>query len=232
VKLSSRCVLDEVMDTPSISFEDYTRCLHDLAAVNRLTLTHRPTIRWLDRVTKDLPKGSSIAVLDVACGGGDLLRDIAAWGKRRGLNISLEGIDLNPRAISVASQHTPAGVLINYRNCDVFTYQPQPRPDIIVSSQFAHHLADDDLVKFIQWLDAKALRGWFIADLHRHTIPYYGFRLLALIARWHPIVRRDGTASIARSFCRTDWQNVLAAAGSPGEITWHPAFRYCVTRLL
>ena len=54
----------------------YQRCLSDLASVNRITLTHRPTLRWLAKATKSLPAGASFSVLDLAYGQGDLLRTI------------------------------------------------------------------------------------------------------------------------------------------------------------
>jgi hypothetical protein len=49
--------------------------------------------------------------------------------------------------------------------------------------------------------------------------------------RWHPIVRRDGQISIARSFIRADWERLLAAADLRAEIHWHLLFRYTVSRL-
>ena len=78
------------------------------------------------------------------------------------------------------------------------------------------------MVRFLRWLDPHAARGWFIADLHRTTFAYWGFGLLATVARWHPIVRHDGMVSVARSFRRADWQRLLAEAGVPGEIQLAP----------
>jgi hypothetical protein len=86
------------------------------------------------------------------------------------------------------------------------------------------------VVRFLRWLEANAARGWFIADLHRATLAYWGFGLLATVARWHPIVRSDGMVSVARSFRRADWLRLLAEAGVPGELSWHVAFRWCVGR--
>jgi SAM-dependent methyltransferase len=229
--LSVRSTASELMDLPSTSDQDYARCLRDLAALNWLTMTHRPALRWLDRATANLPPGTAISVLDVACGHGDLLRAIHAWAARRGLRAVLEGIDLNPRSTAVATAATPEAMAITYRTVDVFAYQPRPMPDIIVSSQFAHHLTDAELVRFLIWLERRAARGWFIADLHRHWAPYYGFRLLAWAAGWHRIVRFDGTVSIARGFRRADWIAALAALGLTAEIKWHPMFRYGVGRL-
>ena len=145
--------------------------------------------------------------------------------------MTLEGIDLNPGSARAASRATPAEMSIHYRTGDVFGYNPRPPADFIVSSQFTHHLTDPEVVSFLQWLEHHARRGWFIADLHRHPVAYYGFRLLAWIARWHPIVRYDGTISVARSFRRSDWRALLAAAGVTADIHWHLPFRLCVGRL-
>jgi SAM-dependent methyltransferase len=228
--LSRRSTAEEVMDGDATSADDYARCLHDLAAVNRLTLTHGPTLRWLDRATRGLPAGAPVSILDVACGEGDLLRAIRRWADRRGLRATLEGIDLNPRSAVAARAVTPPEMAILYRTGDVFAYAPEPAPDFIVSSQFAHHLGDADVVRFVRWLERHARHGWFIADLHRHAFAYRGFGLLARVARWHRIVREDGMLSVARSFRREDWVRLLAEAGVEAEISWHVPFRICVSR--
>lgn len=229
--LARRSPVVELMDGEDISPALYARCLHDLAAVNRITLTHGPTLRWLARATRSLPRGGAIAILDVACGGGDLLRAIRRWADRRGLRATLEGIDLNPRSAVAAAIVTPPEMAIAYRTGDVFDYVPDPAPDFIVTSQFAHHLTDGDVVRLLRWLERHAVRGWFIADLHRHALPYWGFRVLASIAGWHRIVRHDGTVSIARSFRRADWTRLLGEAGIAAETRWHVPFRLCVARL-
>ena len=229
--LSRRSTAPELMDGEAVSAAEYARCLHDLAQVNRVTFTHRPTLRWLARATRDLPQGAGFSVLDVACGEGDLLRAIRRWAERRGLRAALEGIDLNPRSAVAARAATPPAMAIAYRTGDVFDFAPDPPPDFMVSSQFAHHLTDAELVRFLRWLERHAARGWFIADLHRHALPYWGFRLLARAAGWHRMVRLDGTVSIARSFRRADWARLLAEAGLAAEIRWHVPFRLCVGRL-
>ena len=228
--LSHRRDLPEHMDDPDLPRADYERCLHDLAMVNRVTFTHRPTLGWLAQACRDLPPTTEVSILDVACGEGDLLRAIARWAQRQGRRVRLEGIDLNPRSAVAAAAQTPPDLAIAWRTGDVFAYAPDPRPDFIVSSQFTHHLSDAEVVRFLRWLEAHAARGWFIADLHRATFAYWGFGLLATVARWHPIVRGDGMASVARSFRRADWQRLLAEAGVPAELSWHLAFRWCVGR--
>jgi len=229
--LSRRSTLPERMDDADFPRADYERCLRDLASVNRITLTHRPTLAWLGRATREFPAGAPVRLLDVACGAGDLLRTIHAWAARRGLRPELVGLDLNPRSAEVAATLTPADMSIDYRTGDVFAARPEPRPDFIVTSQFTHHLDDQDIVRLLRWLDEFAARGWLIADLHRSALAYWGFSALATVARWHPVVRGDGMISVARSFRRADWTRLLQAAGLTAEIHWHPGFRWSVSRL-
>jgi SAM-dependent methyltransferase len=232
IDLSHRHDIPEAMDDPDFPDAEYQRCLSDLAALNRLTLTHRPTLRWLARATRDWPRGAPVSVLDVACGHGDLLRAIHRWATRAGLRPVLSGVDLNPRSASVAAAATPAGMDIAWHHADVFDYAPEPRPDFIVSSQFAHHLSDAQVVALLGWMDRYAGRGWFLVDLHRHVLPYYGFRLLCWAMGWHRVVRLDGTISIARAFSRAEWAALLRRAGIVAAHTrWHLPFRLSACRL-
>ena len=75
-----------------------------------------------------------------------------------------------------------------------------------------------------------SLHDHHIADLHRHWFAYWGFGLLATCARWHPIVRDDGMISVARSFTRAEWEQLLARAGVQADIRWWLGFRWSVSK--
>lgn len=228
--LSIRSTTPEILDDESVDLADYQRCLAELAVVNRITFTHRPTLRWLAQATKALPVGAKFSVLDVGFGDGDLLRAIARWADRRGLKAQLTGIDLNPRSAAAARGATPPEMAIEYRTADVFSYRPDKPVDFIVSTQFAHHLSDEDVVELLTWIDTNSEYGWHVADLHRHWFAYYGFPILARVLRWHRIIRSDGAISIARGFRRDEWQAFLDKADLRAEISWY-GLRYCVRRI-
>ena len=219
----------ELMDTDCRDYEDYRSCIRDLSRVNALTRTHAVLPPWL-RATLDGARHFSL--LDVGCGYGDLLRAVARWAERRGIEAALTGIDLNPWSARVASETTQAAS-IRYVTGDVFAYEPDPAPDLIVSSQFAHHLDDAALIRFLQWMEARAVRGWLVLDLRRHWFPYYGFPLLARAMLWHRFIRYDGQISIARSLTVNEWNSVLEAAELSGLATVrkHPPFRIAVSRI-
>jgi len=202
--------LPEWMDEPC-SYEDFRACLVDLAKVNRITLAHRPTLQWLGRLIAAPGRRKPLHIVDVGCGGGDMLRAIAKWAKRRGIQVALTGIDLNPYAARAAQEMNPEG--IQWITGDAYSYAPPEGIDIILSSLFTHHLSDPDVERFIAWMENTARCGWFINDLHRMRIDIHIFQTLSKTARWHRFVQHDGPVSIRRSFRIGDWQTLCKAAG-------------------
>ncbi len=232
---STRSKEDELMDTEPVGFEEFQACLVDLARVNRLTLAYRPTIAFFDRLLAKSPRlDRPIEVVDVGSGYGDMLRAIDAWAKRRGVAVSLTGVDLNPWSRQAATQATPADQNIQWVTADAFAYEPPRGIDVVVSSLFTHHLPDPLVTKFLAWMEATARMGWFVNDLHRHPVPYHFFRHFAKLARFHRFVQHDGPVSIARAFETSDWERLLAEAGierSAVDIEWMTPFRLTVARL-
>jgi 2-polyprenyl-3-methyl-5-hydroxy-6-metoxy-1,4-benzoquinol methylase len=221
----------EVMDAPDLDPAVYELCLRDLAAVNRVTFTHRVTLGWLARALAGVPHGSRISILDVACGHGDLLRALAEFGRRSSFDFVLTGIDLNPRSAIAAGAATPAGLPITYVTADVFGYEPASPPDFIVSSQFTHHLRAPEIVRLLGWMERHAVRGWQITDLHRHRLAYLGFPVLARLMGWQRIVRRDGQISVASGFTAAEWREMIGQAGVPATVRWRLPFRHSISRL-
>ncbi len=96
--------LPELMDG-DCSYDDFRDCLHSLEKVNRWLLGYRPTLAWLEKLPRRLTQ--PLHIVDVGSGGGDLLRQIAGWSRRRKVAVQLTGIDLNPYAARAAAESTP-----------------------------------------------------------------------------------------------------------------------------
>jgi trans-aconitate methyltransferase len=220
----------ELMDG-ACSYEDFRGCLRSLGQINRWLLGNRPTLDWLKRLPQGLHRPAHI--VDVGCGGGELLRQIARWARKCGIAVELTGIDLNPYAARAAAESTPKELEIEWVTGDILLYRPQKPVDVVVSSLMAHHLEDTEIVALLHWMEATAQVGWFINDLERSQLSCRMFELLERMATWHPFVRHDGPASFRRAFRKEDWARLLAAAEVPPEAVtvehWRPA-RLCVGR--
>lgn len=226
--LAERALAEELMDDPALDAESYRTVLHDLAQVNTLTMARRPTLAFLERA---IGTKKSFNLLDVGFGDGDMLRAIARWSEKRGIEAKLGGIDLNPRSAVAARDNPSTAIPIEYRTGDYADCAGEGW-DCVVSSLVAHHMSRDQLVAFLRFMDRESARGWLVNDLHRHGFAYAGWPLLAGIMRWHPIVRHDGHLSIARSYRPREWDPLLAAAGVAGARVFRQfPFRLCVEKL-
>jgi 2-polyprenyl-3-methyl-5-hydroxy-6-metoxy-1,4-benzoquinol methylase len=206
--------LPELMDG-DCSYEDFRDCLRSLEQVNRWLLGYRPTLAWLKRLPHGLRK--PIHIVDVGSGGGDLLRQIAAWARRRRIAVQLTGIDLNPYAARAAGEATRNELGIAWVTGDALEYHPRNPVDIVVSSLMAHHLEDEEIVALLRWMEATAQVGWFINDLERSELASRTFAWLAGVTGWHRFVRHDGPVSFRRAFREEDWVRLLAIADVPRE---------------
>ena len=174
-----------------------------------------------------------VHIVDVGSGGGDLLRQIAGWARRRGIAVQLTGIDLNPYAARAAAESTPKELGIAWVTGNALEYRPEKPVDIVVSSLMAHHLEDEEIVALLRWMETTAQVGWFINDLERSEWSCRMFEWVERIAGWHRFVRHDGPVSFRRAFRKEDWERLLTAAEVPREAVtvehWRPG-RLCVGR--
>lgn len=225
--LATRAIADELMDDDSLDAATYAAVVGDLARVNGITMAARPTLSFL---TRAMLGRKHLKLLDVGFGDGDMLRRIAAWAAKRDYTVDLVGVDLNPRSELAARAHTPATLPIRYVTGD-YADQAGEDWDVVISSLVAHHMTPPQLVAFLRFMESEARRGWFVNDLERHSFAYWGFPILATLMRWHPIVKHDGTLSIARSYRRGEWPAILNAANiSSAQIVRYFPFRLCVER--
>ena len=228
--LSHRWDTPELMDTEAVTEAEFGAVLRDLAAVNRWTFTHRPMLAWFDRAIRDLPAGSTVSVLDVGFGEGDLLRLLDTRLRARHLVPVLTGIDLNPLSTAAARAAAAPGETIRFETSDVFAWVPDAAVDLIVSSQMTHHLPDAQVAALLVWMDRTARRGWAIVDIHRHWLPYRAFPLIARAFGWHEFVRHDGAVSVTRGFTADEWRALLARAGIAATVRWCFLFRHRVSQ--
>jgi 2-polyprenyl-3-methyl-5-hydroxy-6-metoxy-1,4-benzoquinol methylase len=246
--LAARAIAEELMDADDLAPETYTRVVHDLARVNTLTLARRPTLAFLEAVRRAQLAGhlramaaanpglkvharrTTLKILDVGFGDGDMLRTIHRWADAHSVDATLVGIDLNPRSTLAAAEATPPDMAIEWRTGDYESCAGEGW-DVVLSSLVAHHMTHEQLIGFLRFMDREAAAGWFVNDLHRHGFAWMGFPLLATLMRWHPIVRHDGQLSIARSYRPAEWAPILAEAEIEGaEIHRVFPFRLCVSK--
>jgi 2-polyprenyl-3-methyl-5-hydroxy-6-metoxy-1,4-benzoquinol methylase len=164
-----------------------------------------------------------------------MLRRIERWAARKRVAIQLTGVDLNPNAIRAAREFTSGDSRIEWITGDAYSLDSSAGTiDVVISSLFTHHLADNEIVRFLVWMERVARCGWFINDLYRSRTSYFWFKVLAGAMRWHRFVRHDGPVSFQRAFLPDEWKIYALRAGlAEGDISIEPVrpARLCVGRV-
>jgi 2-polyprenyl-3-methyl-5-hydroxy-6-metoxy-1,4-benzoquinol methylase len=222
---STRSYQPELLDRDDIPFLDIDQNMKELETINRWLGGHRITLAGMEKLVAGR---SFISVCEIGCGGGDNLRAIQAWCAKKNIQATLLGIDINPDCIQVArSRNGVSSYLVaDYRTVSF----DQEKPDIIFSSLFCHHFAEDDLVAMLDWMRSNAKTGFFINDLHRHLLPYYAIKILTASFSKSYLVKNDAPLSVRRGFVRKDWMDLLRRAEIHHfSLKWKWAFRWLIT---
>ena len=234
INLAKRSEQLELIDTESPGYDEWCIILNELELINKLTFAYSPTIKAIDRTLKARHEGQQrpVKVLDVGFGYGDVLRRLARRAVKKKYSFDLTGFEINPWAVKVAREVTPAEMKIRYLTSNIFEENLKESYDIIINSLFTHHLKSEEIIKLVQWMCCHAKYGWVINDLHRHRIPYYFIKYFTRFLRFNRCIINDAPLSVARSFVRSDWESIIKNANidfSNVSISWHWPFRYCVS---
>lgn len=230
--LSHRSNLLELMDDPAVEYDEFAQTLQQLETINHLTGAYRPTLSVVSYFYEIFHKKSKepLRVLDVGCGYGDTLRQIARWGAKNNIRFKLTGLDLSPHAQRAAFQ-VDSPIPIEYLTQDIFLFNPEEKYHLIINSLFTHHLNDGDIRRVVDWMLENSEYGWFINDLHRHWLPYYFIKYFVRAFRFNRLIRNDAPLSVARGFRREEWQDILQQSKADFKkllIQWYWPFRFGV----
>lgn len=211
--LNTRNRQQELMDDPQLDEELHQRALEGLSRVNWVARTHR--LLWQpieDYCRKN--QLTSISVMDLGCGSGDLLIWLKKKARSKGIELKITGCDLSPVALETARQRADRENLDSkFLEMDVLGGDLPTDQDIVVSSLFLHHLQESDVVKLLQRMAETAKHLVITQDLLRSR---WGYLLCLagthLISR-SPVVHVDGPLSVAGAFTLAEIQQLAEQAG-------------------
>ena len=89
----------EIMDDFSIEGEVLHDTLDKLAGINKWLGGNKVTLQGVKQLLRNHPKEKSVTIVDLGCGGGDILRDIAVFGTKNGFTLELICVDANPHVL-------------------------------------------------------------------------------------------------------------------------------------
>ena len=226
VDTSSRSSEMEIMDDFTMRGNIYRDTLDKLEIINRLLGGNKVTIKGLKKLLKDKSKNKIITIIDLGCGNGDILRDIAKFGRNNKYSFKLIGIDANSAAIEYARELSKEYSELDFKTIDIFSEDFKKQSyDVVLCTLFLHHFKNEQLISFLKTTIQKATIGVVVNDLHRHKLAYYLYKFIGLFLK-NKMVREDGLTSILRAFTKKDLEKISTQIKVDFSIQWKWAFRY------
>lgn len=216
----------ELMDDFSIGGDLLRDTLDKLENINRWLGGNKVTINGLKTILKNHPKNQEITIVDIGCGHGDILRDVAIFGRKNGFIFKLIGVDANPTAILYANELSKKYPEISFQTQDIFSEEFQNRQfDVVLATLFLHHFKEEELVQFLQNTIKQTKIGIVVNDLHRHKVAYYLFMMLSIFIK-NNMITEDGLTSVLRGFKRNELEKMAEKLKVTPQISWKWAFRF------
>jgi 2-polyprenyl-3-methyl-5-hydroxy-6-metoxy-1,4-benzoquinol methylase len=226
ISTKERTDKEELMDDFSIGGDLLKDTLDKLENINRWLGGNLVTVNSLKKVLKNHPKEQALSIVDIGCGHGDILRDVAKFGRKNGYKMTLLGVDANPTAIAYANELSTAYPEVHFKTEDIFSDEFKKREfDVVLATLFLHHFKEESLVSFLDNTLKQTKIGVVVNDLHRHTLAYYLFMLLSVFIK-NKMIIEDGLTSVLRGFKRKDLIQLSERLQVKPQVSWKWAFRF------
>ncbi len=223
--LSISTIGAELLDNPGADPARVAESLRNIRRANRWFGGSAAVSFGLRRTLGAVPRGTSLTLLDLGTGLGDLPEVAVRWGKARGIQIHPVGIEVNRIAASLAhSGGVPTAVA-----CAGAPPFADKSVDVVLVSQVAHHLTDASVVHLLRTCDRIARRAVIVADLRRSRLAIPAFWCGARLLGFDEVTVADGITSIRRGFNKLELLDLLGRAGIAGQVAQRLGFRLVAT---
>lgn len=150
---------------------------------------------------KPLAKGNKpLRILDLGCGGGDVCLKMSSWAEESGIEVSITGIDPDPRAFEYLEKlETPENVEFRQARLKDLIISNE-KFDVVISNHLLHHLTPEEIQVVCIKTEKIAEKMVLFNDIRRSQIGFAVFGLVAPTMYRSSYVVRDGLTSIRRSF--------------------------------
>jgi 2-polyprenyl-3-methyl-5-hydroxy-6-metoxy-1,4-benzoquinol methylase len=218
----------EIMDDFDLEGDALKEALNKIAKINQFLGGNQLTLQGVKKLISKVPQSDQITIVDVGCGNGDMLRQLADYGIENKLNFQLIGIDANRYTINYARESSLKYPNIKYSCEDIFDNSfKEIKCDIILCTLTLHHFKNKEILDLLTIFSINSRLGIVVNDLQRSAIAYRLFQILCVVFKLENMSCEDGLTSILRGFKKRELVQFSELLNfSNYKIQWKWAFRY------
>lgn len=201
----------EQIDDPAQPFAELELSMRDVALTNRLFGGTQTVLHHVVRLLRDVPAGSEVRILDIATGSADIPLALEAWGRKRGLKLTIVAVDNHEAMLRMAAAAAP-GVSLALADALALPF-PQRSFDLALCALAFHHFGFEASAQVLRTMDELTTRGLIVTDLRRDRLTLWGVEASFAALRVHPFTRHDGPASVRRAFTPAEYRKMVGLSG-------------------
>jgi len=216
----------EWMDDPNADPEELRRSLQMIRWMSWMMCSPTVSLHYLKAFSRRWKPGQTIRILDIATGPADTPRSIVAWGRRRGFDVRVVGIDNHPYTTVFAARSGVSDSRLQIVQADALNMPMADGSfDYAMTTGFLHHLSDEDAMALLRNMDRLAKRGLIVADLLRDRRLYWAVDTISY--HTDAMFRHDAIASVVQAFSRREIMSLRSGAGiGYTGYQWHFGHRF------
>jgi 2-polyprenyl-3-methyl-5-hydroxy-6-metoxy-1,4-benzoquinol methylase len=212
-----RTVTSELLDSDAGTPSEIAASLSDLNGINRRFGGIATTRFLVDQVIRRLGV-KSMSLLDVAAGAGTVPAAVA-------MALAQDGVELEVTLLDRASSHLKNGNRRAVAGDALALPFSDGSFDLVSSTLFVHHLAPDEVVRFVNEGLRVCRAAILVNDLIRHPA-HLGLVYAGMPLYRSRLTRHDAPASVRQAYTVSEMADILRRSRAARvEITRHFLFR-------
>ena len=218
----------ELMDDLNLSSEKLTEALLDISKVNKLLGGNKITLNAVFHLIRKHKGKKHFTLVDVGCGDGAQLRELAVFLRKKQVNCSLIGVDINKKSLQLGRVLSKTYPEISFIHNDILELTKDTlQCDVILTTLTLHHFTNPEIRILVKQFHELCDLGIIVNDLHRNWLAYYLFKIFSAVFVKSSVAKNDGLVSIQRGFKKEELQNFSQELKfEQYSISWKWAFRY------
>jgi 2-polyprenyl-3-methyl-5-hydroxy-6-metoxy-1,4-benzoquinol methylase len=201
------------MDDPELDRSDHFQALRGLQRINRWTRNAGLAWRPVQELARQLGR-KHLKILDIGTGSADIPIQLWRRAQDAGLDLEIEASDVSDQALQFAAQNCErAGAKLRLLPLDVLQERIEEEYDVVMCSQFLHHLSDEQAELVLDKMKAAATCRVIAVDLVRSRLNWLQVWFAARTLSRSKVVHFDGPQSIRAAFTIDEIKTIAGRIG-------------------
>jgi len=211
--MKTRVLVPELMDDEALDPVEHFRALRGLQRINAWTGNAALVWRPVNDLAAKLGR-NSLRVLDIATGAADIPIHLWQRAQAAGWDLKIDATDVSDKALQFAAENCQrAGAAVNLKQLNVLEDTIDERYDLVMCSQFLHHLTDEQAEHVLAQMKSAAAHRVVVVDLVRSRLNWCQVWLATRTLTRSKVVHFDGPQSIRAAFTIGEIRAIADRAG-------------------